>query len=155
MRATLPNLHTPLNSRKIEKNRHEPPASPKRNESPRPQALTPPGPQAHFAKPAEPILHLDSAIGMAQEGGIGAIHRNLSVDQQALEVEKVKKWESGMILDPVTVDPEQRIADALEVMHRYHISGLPVTKDGQLVGILTNRDLRFEKRLDRKVGEVM
>jgi len=96
-----------------------------------------------------------TAIAMAQEGGIGAIHRNLSVDQQALEVEKVKKWESGMILDPVTVAPEQRIADALEVMHRYHISGVPVTKDGQLVGILTNRDLRFEKRLDRKVGEVM
>src|SRR4029077_415444 len=80
---------------------------------------------------------------------------NLSVDQQALEVEKVKKWESGMILDPVTVDPEQRIADALEVMHRYHISGLPVTSNGKLVGILTHRDLRFEKRLDRKVGEVM
>jgi IMP dehydrogenase len=96
-----------------------------------------------------------TAIAMAQEGGIGAIHRNLSPDQQALEVEKVKKWESGMILDPVTVDPEQHIADALEVMHRYHISGLPVTKDGQLVGILTHRDLRFEKRLDRKVGEVM
>jgi IMP dehydrogenase len=96
-----------------------------------------------------------TAIAMAQEGGIGAIHRNLNVDQQALEVERVKKWESGMILDPVTVDPEQRIADALEVMHRYHISGLPVTRDGQLVGILTNRDLRFEKRLDRKVGEVM
>jgi IMP dehydrogenase len=96
-----------------------------------------------------------TAIAMAQEGGIGAIHRNLNIDQQALEVEKVKKWESGMILDPVTVDPEQHIADALEVMHRYHISGLPVTRDGQLVGILTNRDLRFEKRLDRKVGEVM
>jgi len=96
-----------------------------------------------------------TAIAMAQEGGIGAIHRNLSIDQQALEVEKVKKWESGMILDPVTVDPEQRIADALEIMHRYHISGVPVTKDGRLVGILTNRDLRFEKRLDRKVGEVM
>jgi IMP dehydrogenase len=96
-----------------------------------------------------------TAIAMAQEGGIGAIHRNLSVEQQVLEVEKVKKWESGMILDPVTVDPEQRIADALDVMHRYHISGLPVTKDGHLVGILTHRDLRFEKRLDRKVGEVM
>jgi IMP dehydrogenase len=96
-----------------------------------------------------------TAIAMAQEGGIGAIHRNLSVEQQVREVEKVKKWESGMILDPVTVDPEQRIADALEVMHRYHISGLPVTKDGHLVGILTHRDLRFEKRLDRKVGEVM
>ena len=96
-----------------------------------------------------------TAIAMAQEGGIGAIHRNLSIDAQALEVEKVKKWESGMILDPVTVDPEQRIADALEIMHRYRISGLPVTRDGLLAGILTNRDLRFEKRLDRKVGEVM
>jgi len=96
-----------------------------------------------------------TAIAMAQEGGIGAIHRNLTVDQQALEVAKVKKWESGMILDPVTVDPEQPIADALEIMRRYRISGLPATKDGHLVGILTNRDLRFEKRLDRKVGEVM
>jgi IMP dehydrogenase len=95
------------------------------------------------------------AIAMAQEGGIGAIHRNLSIDQQALEVEKVKKWESGMILDPVTVDPDQRIADALDIMHRYHISGLPVTRDGKLAGILTNRDLRFEKRLDRRVREVM
>jgi IMP dehydrogenase len=96
-----------------------------------------------------------TAIAMAQEGGIGAIHRNLSIDQQAIEVEKVKKWESGMILDPVTVDPDQRIVDALEVMRHYNISGLPVTQDGQLVGILTNRDLRFEKRLDRKVSEVM
>jgi len=96
-----------------------------------------------------------TAITMAQEGGIGAIHRNLSIDEQAAEVEKVKKWESGMILDPVTVDPDQRIADALEIMHRYHISGVPVTREGKLVGILTNRDLRFEKRLDRKVREVM
>jgi IMP dehydrogenase len=96
-----------------------------------------------------------TAITMAQEGGIGAIHRNLSIDEQALQVEKVKKWESGMILDPVTVDPDQRIADALDIMHRYHISGLPVTHDGKLVGILTNRDLRFEKRPDRKVREVM
>jgi IMP dehydrogenase len=95
------------------------------------------------------------AIAMAQEGGVGIIHRNLSIDEQAQEVEKVKKSESGMILDPVTVHPDQPIAEALEVMHRYHISGLPVTKDGRLVGILTNRDLRFEKRLDRKVSEVM
>jgi IMP dehydrogenase len=96
-----------------------------------------------------------TAIAMAQEGGIGAIHRNLSVHDQAREVEKVKKWESGMVLDPITVDPEQRIADALEIMHRYHISGVPVTRDGQLVGILTNRDLRFQKRLDRRVADVM
>jgi len=95
------------------------------------------------------------AIAMAQEGGIGVVHRNLSIEQQALEVEKVKKSESGMIIDPITVSPEQRIVDALEIMHRYNISGLPVTRDGKLVGILTNRDLRFEKRLDRPVSEVM
>ncbi len=95
------------------------------------------------------------AIAMAQEGGIGVIHRNLSIEAQTLEVEKVKKSESGMILDPVTIHPDLRIAEALDVMRRYHISGLPVTQDGHLVGILTNRDLRFEKRLDRRVAEVM
>src|SRR5262249_46595898 len=95
------------------------------------------------------------AIGMAQEGGIGVVHRNLSIEQQALEVDKVKKSESGMVIDPVTVHPDQPIAEALDVMRRYKISGLPVTQDGRLVGILTNRDLRFEKRLDRKVSEVM
>ena len=95
------------------------------------------------------------AIAMAQEGGIGIVHRNMPVEVQALEVEKVKKSESGMISDPVTVRPGQRIADALAVMRHYQISGLPVTEDGRLVGILTNRDLRFEKRLDRAVAEVM
>ena len=95
------------------------------------------------------------AIAMAQEGGIGVIHRNLTIEQQAQEVDKVKKSESGMIIDPVTVHPDQPIAEALDVMRRYKISGLPVTKDGTLVGILTNRDLRFEKRLNRKVGEAM
>jgi IMP dehydrogenase len=95
------------------------------------------------------------AIAMAQEGGIGVIHRNLTIDQQAQEIDKVKKSESGMIIDPVTVHPDQPIAEALDIMRRYKISGLPVTKDGKLVGILTNRDLRFEKRLNRKVSEVM
>ncbi|HET6222787.1 MAG TPA: IMP dehydrogenase, partial [Dongiaceae bacterium] len=95
------------------------------------------------------------AIGMAQEGGIGVVHRNLSIEQQGVEVDKVKKSESGMIIDPVTVHPDQPIAEALDIMRRYRISGLPVTKDGRLVGILTNRDLRFEKRLERKVSEVM
>jgi len=95
------------------------------------------------------------AIAMAQEGGIGVIHRNLSIEQQARQVERVKKWESGMILDPVTVRPDQRIAEAVEIMRRYDISGLPVTRDGRLVGILTNRDLRFEKGLDRPVSAVM
>jgi len=95
------------------------------------------------------------AIAIAQEGGIGFVHRNMPIAAQALEVEKVKKSESGMITDPVTVSPEQRIEDALAIMQRYHISGLPVTQNGRLVGILTHRDLRFERRLDRKVGDVM
>ena len=95
------------------------------------------------------------AISIAQEGGIGFVHRNMPVEAQAHEVEKVKKSESGMITDPVTVQPEQRIADALEIMRQFHISGLPVTRDGRLVGILTHRDLRFEKRLDRPVAEIM
>src|SRR6185369_2883566 len=96
-----------------------------------------------------------TAIAMAQEGGLGIIHRNLPVAAQASEVEKVKKFESGMISEPVTVGPDQRISDALDIMQKYHISGLPVTKKGRLVGILTNRDLRFEKNLDRSVSEVM
>jgi len=101
------------------------------------------------------VTEARTAIAMAQEGGLGVIHRNLSVEEQAREVEKVKKSESGMIVDPVTVDPEQRISEALAMMQRYRISGLPVTRNGKLVGILTNRDLRFEKRLDRPVADVM
>ncbi|MEW6296671.1 MAG: IMP dehydrogenase [Thermodesulfobacteriota bacterium] len=101
------------------------------------------------------VTEARTAIAMAQAGGIGIIHRNLSVAAQAAEVEKVKKFESGMIADPITVSPDLPIARAREIMQRYHISGLPVTKDGRLVGILTNRDLRFEKRLDRLVAEVM
>ncbi|MFB3062668.1 MAG: IMP dehydrogenase [Candidatus Binatia bacterium] len=96
-----------------------------------------------------------TAIAMAQEGGIGIIHRNMSSASEAAEVEKVKKFESGMITDPITVDPEQKIAEAQEIMRKFHISGLPVTQNGKLVGIITHRDLRFEKRLDRPVSEVM
>lgn len=96
-----------------------------------------------------------TAIAMAQEGGLGVIHRNMAVAAQAREVERVKKFESGMIADPITVRPEQKIAEAKEIMQKYGISGLPVTQNGRLVGILTNRDLRFEKRLDRPVAEVM
>ena len=96
-----------------------------------------------------------TAIAMAQEGGMGFIHRNMPVAAQAAQVEKVKKYESGMITDPITVRPDQKIAEAREIMHKYGISGLPVTQHGRLVGILTNRDLRFEKRLDRPVSEVM
>jgi len=96
-----------------------------------------------------------TAISMAQEGGIGIIHRNMSVSDQATEVDKVKKSESGMILHPITMDPEQKIYEALGIMKKYRISGVPITKNGKLVGILTNRDLRFEKRLDEKISSVM
>src|SRR5258705_5672765 len=101
------------------------------------------------------VTESKTAIAMAQEGGLGIIHRNLSVWAEAGEVEKVKKFESGMISDPITVAPDQKISDAQEIMNKYGISGLPVTKNGKLVGILTNRDLRFEKKLDRLVSEVM
>ena len=95
------------------------------------------------------------AIALAQQGGIGIVHRSMSIAQQALEVDKVKRSESGMIVDPVTIGPKNRIADALEIMKKYKISGVPVTQEGKLVGILTNRDLRFEDRLDLLVEEVM
>jgi IMP dehydrogenase len=95
------------------------------------------------------------AIAMAQQGGFGVIHRNLSIEQQAAEVDKVKRSESGMIVDPVTIAPDDLISDALEVMRRYKISGVPVTSGKRLVGILTNRDLRFETRTDIPVANVM
>ena len=95
------------------------------------------------------------AIAIAREGGIGIIHRALSPDMQASEVDKVKKSESGMILSPITISPDHTIRDAHHLMATYRISGIPVTKDGKLVGILTNRDLRFENRLDLKVAQVM
>jgi IMP dehydrogenase len=95
------------------------------------------------------------AIAMAREGGVGIIHRVLPPADQAAEVDRVKKSESGMILDPVTISPDQTIRDAHELMAKYRISGIPVTKNKKLVGILTNRDLRFETRLDLKVSQVM
>ena len=95
------------------------------------------------------------AIAMAQQGGIGIVHRNLTIAQQSSEVDKVKRSESGMIVDPVTMAPDQLISDALEVLRKYKISGVPVTKGGKLVGILTNRDLRFETRTDIPIGDVM
>jgi len=95
------------------------------------------------------------AIGMAQQGGLGIVHRNLTIEQQAGEVDKVKRSESGMIVDPITMSPDQKIADALDVMKRYRISGVPITKNGKLVGILTNRDLRFETRTDIPIAQVM
>ncbi|MFN3325733.1 MAG: IMP dehydrogenase [Bryobacteraceae bacterium] len=95
------------------------------------------------------------AIALAQQGGIGIIHRNMSIERQAEEVDRVKRSESGMIVDPITIGPEQKIADAMELMKRYRISGVPVTREGKLVGILTNRDLRFETRYDLPIEAVM
>jgi IMP dehydrogenase len=95
------------------------------------------------------------AIAMAQQGGMGIIHRNLSIEQQAEEVDKVKRSESGMIVDPVTMSPDAKVSDALEVMRKYKISGVPITENGRLVGILTNRDLRFENRFDIPISKVM
>jgi IMP dehydrogenase len=95
------------------------------------------------------------AIAMAQQGGIGIVHRNLTIEQHASEIDKVKRSESGMIVDPVTITPEQLISDALDVMRKYKISGVPVTKNRKLVGILTNRDLRFETRTDIPIADVM
>jgi IMP dehydrogenase len=95
------------------------------------------------------------AIAMAQQGGLGVVHRNLSIEQQAGEIDKVKRSESGMIVDPVTIEPERPISDALEVMRRFKISGVPVTRKGKLVGILTNRDLRFVSRTDIPISDVM
>ncbi len=96
-----------------------------------------------------------TAITMAREGGIGIIHRNMSIQRQAMEVDKVKKSESGMIVDPITIGPEQKVKEALELMSRYKISGVPVVRKRRLVGILTNRDLRFETNLDQTVAKVM
>jgi len=101
------------------------------------------------------VTESSTAICMAQEGGIGIIHRNMSIEQQAIEVDKVKKSESGMIVDPITIEPEKKVSDALKLMNQYSISGVPVVKKGKLVGILTNRDLRFEENIDQPVADVM
>jgi IMP dehydrogenase len=101
------------------------------------------------------VTEAKAAICLAQEGGIGIVHRNMGVHEQVQEVEKVKKSESGMIVDPIVISPEQKIKDALRLMADYHISGIPVTRGKRLVGIITNRDLRFETNLERKVEDVM
>jgi len=95
------------------------------------------------------------AIALAQQGGIGMMHRNMSIERQGEEVDRVKRSESGMIVDPITISPDKKISDALEMMKRYRISGIPVTQGHKLVGILTNRDLRFESRSDLLISEVM
>jgi IMP dehydrogenase len=96
-----------------------------------------------------------TAITIARQGGIGFIHKNMPIEKQALEVEKVKKSESGMIVDPITIGPSRKISEVLEIMERYKISGVPVVEDGNLLGIITNRDLRFETNLNQPVSAVM
>ena len=95
------------------------------------------------------------AIALAREGGLGVIHRNLSIEDQAAEVDKVKRSESGMITDPITLEPNEPLSAALAVMSKYHISGIPITEHGKLVGILTNRDIRFERDMTRSIHELM
>ncbi|HPQ02229.1 MAG TPA: IMP dehydrogenase, partial [Bacillota bacterium] len=95
------------------------------------------------------------AVALAREGGMGIIHKNMSIEEQALEVDKVKRSEHGIIVDPIFLSPEASVREALEIMERYHISGVPITEDGTLVGILTNRDLRFETDYDQPVSNVM
>ena len=95
------------------------------------------------------------AIAIAREGGIGVIHKNMSIEQQAMEVDKVKRSEHGIITDPISLSPDNLILDALAIMERYRISGVPITIEGRLVGILTNRDLRFESDYNKKIAEVM
>ena len=96
------------------------------------------------------------AIAMAQAGGLGVIHRNLPIDQQAAEVRKVKKFEAGMVVNPVTIHPDESLADALQLMSSHRISGIPVVEsDGRLVGILTNRDVRFADDPRQRVSELM
>lgn len=108
-----------------------------------------------LSAPMDLVTESELAIALAREGGMGVIHRNMSIEDQAREVDRVKRSESGMIIDPVTLPPDATVRHALDLMRHYRISGLPITQEGKLIGILTNRDLRFETDLDRKVSEVM
>jgi len=123
-------------------------------------------PRTHFARDIYLNIPLISAAmdtvteskvaqRMAQIGGLGIIHKNLSIESQAFEVERVKKYESGMIQEPITLGPDQLVSDALAVMKKYSISGVPITVEGKLVGILTNRDLRFETNVEQRIADVM
>jgi len=107
------------------------------------------------SSPMDTVTEARMAIALAREGGIGVIHRNMTIEAQVAEVDKVKRSESGMIVEPVTLSPSHKLSDAIAVMDRYHISGVPITEDDRLVGILTNRDIRFEEDLERSVGDVM
>lgn len=95
------------------------------------------------------------AIALAQEGGIGIIHKNMTAKAQAAEVAKVKRHEAGMVADPITIGPDMIVADVLRLTREHHISGLPVVLEGKVLGMVTNRDLRFEERLDAKISEIM
>jgi len=108
-----------------------------------------------LSAPMDTVTDSRLAIALAQEGGLGIIHRNFPPDEQAKEVDRVKRSESGMIVSPITLPPTARISEALDIMARYHISGVPITEDRKLVGILTNRDLRFEKDPSKRVTELM
>lgn len=121
---------------------------------------------SHFAREItlnSPVISaaMDTVTGhkmariMAQQGGLGIIHKNMTIEEQALEAEKVKKYESGMIRDPITIGPDKKVSDALAIMQKFSISGVPITVDGKLVGILTNRDLRFEKNVNQIIKDVM
>ena len=101
------------------------------------------------------VTESDMAIAMAREGGIGVIHKNMSVDEQCKEVDKVKRSEHGVIVDPIFLSPDNTLSDADDLMNKYHISGVPITVDGKLVGIITNRDMRFETDLFKPISEVM
>ena len=118
-------------------------------------------PQIELAVPVvsaamDTVTEARMAIALAREGGIGILHRNLSIEDQVAEVDKVKRSESGMIVEPVTLPPDASVARALELMSTYHISGVPIVEDGgRLVGILTNRDLRFEPNTSQPVSSLM
>jgi IMP dehydrogenase len=108
------------------------------------------------SSPMDTVTESRMAIALAREGGVGVIHRNMPIEKQALEVDRVKRSEHGVIWDPIYLSPNHTVRDALELMERYHISGVPITDEaGYLVGILTNRDIRFETNFDRPIHEVM
>jgi IMP dehydrogenase len=108
-----------------------------------------------LSSPMDTVTESEMAIGMAQEGGIGIVHKNLSIEQQALEVDRVKRSEHGVIVDPVTLPPEATVGEAARIMDERNIGGVPNTKNGVLKGILTRRDLRFLETKDRRIEEVM
>src|ERR1051325_1774599 len=108
-----------------------------------------------LSSPMDRVTEARMAIAVAREGGIGIIHRNMSIERQAAEGERVKRSDAGIIDNPISLTPDKSIRDALQLMERYHISGVPITDNGKLVGILTNRDIRFETNYSRSVRDLM